>query len=295
MIVSTLYEPCGETEEMHSQEEHHRAENLNETCTAEEDNIPKEVPTKERVKWPPMNDDNAWKAFEETTDKVLETTLAGSIGRKAESQSTIIHTIGRETFGIETKVKAQRIASVSRRETEIRSIRRELKAVKNQWKKCDDHEKEGIEAIRYDLRQRLQTLRRAERNRQKRRRRVKARSQFIKSPFNYVKKLLGNPKGGTLESGMKDVEQYLSDTHTDNDSNTELDECRALISPTEPDAPFKMSEIQIDEVREVVKKARSRSAPGYSGTSYKVYKKYPKLLKTPLEAYQRGVEEGNHP
>ena len=35
----------------------------------------------------------------------------------------------------------------------------------------------------------------------------------------------------------------------------------------------------MEEVREAVKKARARSAPGYSGTSYKVYKKCPKLLK----------------
>ncbi|KAJ3605586.1 hypothetical protein NHX12_027631 [Muraenolepis orangiensis] len=39
-----------------------------------------------------------------------------------------------------------------------------------------------------------------------------------------------------------------------------------------------MSELQLKEVREVVRKARASSAPGPSGTSYKVYKYCPKLL-----------------
>ncbi|XP_052402932.1 uncharacterized protein LOC127949523 [Carassius gibelio] len=39
-----------------------------------------------------------------------------------------------------------------------------------------------------------------------------------------------------------------------------------------------MSELQLKEVREVVRKARASSAPGPSGTSYKVYNNCPKLL-----------------
>ncbi len=41
---------------------------------------------------------------------------------------------------------------------------------------------------------------------------------------------------------------------------------------------FNMAELQLKEVREVVGKARASSAPGPSGTSYKVYKNCPKLL-----------------
>ena len=91
--------------------------------------------------------------------------------------------------------------------------------------------------------------------------------------------MLGNPKGGELESEVEVVEQHLADAHNDKDSKTELDECSVLISPIEPTTGFKINEIQMEEVREAVQKARARSAPGYSGTSYKVYKKCPKLLK----------------
>ena len=152
----------GQTEEIHSQEEHHRAENVNASGTAAASNIPVDVPTRQKVKWPRMNDTSAWKAFEDTTDEVLETTLAGTINRKIESFTTILYTVGRETFGTEeTKAKSQGIPSTNRREAQIRNIRRDLKAVKKQWKQCAEHEKEGIKAISDDLRKQLQSLRTA--------------------------------------------------------------------------------------------------------------------------------------
>ena len=41
-----------------------------------------DVPTRHRVKWPQHGDNNARKAFEETAEIVLETTLTGTINRK---------------------------------------------------------------------------------------------------------------------------------------------------------------------------------------------------------------------
>ena len=77
-----------------------------------------------------MNDQNAWKAFEETADNVLETTLAGTISRKVESFTTIIYTVGRETFGTEeVKVKQQGVPSTNRREVQIRNVRWDLRSI----------------------------------------------------------------------------------------------------------------------------------------------------------------------
>ena len=42
-----------------------------------------------------MNDYSAWIAIEETTDNVLETAIAGTIGRKVESITTIVYMVGR--------------------------------------------------------------------------------------------------------------------------------------------------------------------------------------------------------
>ena len=70
-----------------------------------------------------MNDTSAWKVFEDTTDEGLETTLAYAINRKIESFTTILYTIGRETFGTEEiKTRSQGIPSTNRREAQIRNI-----------------------------------------------------------------------------------------------------------------------------------------------------------------------------
>ena len=137
-------------------------------------------------------------------------------------------------------------------------IRRDLKAVRKQWKQCAEHEKEHIKAIRDDVIKQLEILRTAERNRQMRQRRAKAQSKFIKSPFNCVKTRLGNPKGRDLQSEIQDVEQHLKYAYNDEYAHTKLDECSALISPTEPTIQFKISEIQLKEVEEAVKRARAR-------------------------------------
>lgn len=57
-----------------------------------------------------------------------------------------------------------------------------------------------------------------------------------------------------------------------------MEECNSLIDLPTPDLQFDISELQLEEVREVVCKARASSAPGPSSTSYKVYKNCPRLL-----------------
>ena len=78
---------------------HHRSENVNASGTAAASNI--HVPTRQKVQWSRMNDTSAWKAFEDTTDEILQTTLAGTINRTIELFTTILYTAGKETFGTE--------------------------------------------------------------------------------------------------------------------------------------------------------------------------------------------------
>ena len=81
-----------------------------------------------------------------------------------------------------------------------------------------------------------------------------------------------------LASSQEDIDQHLKQTYSDHAREQELGECNIRIDPPEPEVQFDMSELQLKEVREVVRKARASSAPGPSGTSYKVYKNCPKLL-----------------
>ena len=74
-----------------------------------------------------MNEYNAWKTLKETADNVLETTLKDTISRKVEYFTTIIYTVGRETFGTEeVKVKQQVEPSTNRRKVQIRKTGSEV-------------------------------------------------------------------------------------------------------------------------------------------------------------------------
>ena len=122
-------------------------------------------------------------------------------------------------------------------------------------------------------------LRRAESTRRARKRRAKARSQFVKNPFQFTKKLLGQERSGSLERQKTEVEEYLKDTHSDPDREEDLGHCPKIIPLEEPGLSFNCKEPSWKEVKEVVRKARGKSAPGPSGIPYKVYKNCPSLLK----------------
>lgn len=55
----------------------------------------------------------------------------------------------------------------------------------------------------------------------------------------------------------------------------DLGSCGTLISPPEPTEAFNSKEPTLKEVEEVMKVARSGSAPGLSGVPYVIYKRYP--------------------
>ena len=268
-----------EAEENYSPDENHSAENLNVRGTPEVC-APNDSPVKERIKWPTMNDNRAWKAFEDDAVETLNMVLKGSVEKKVEIFTTILHSMAKNAFGVtERKDKVVPTQKLNRRARRIADIRKELKQIKKRWLQAPEEEKEGLDAIRLDLRNELKTTRKAEYNRQKRLKKEKARSQFIKSPYQFVKKLLGSPKSGTVSSGIEEVQQFLEYNYKDPNKEEELPAYDKLFSPSEPENPFKVSDITLDEVKEVVMSARSKSAPGFSGISYKMYKKCPRLLK----------------
>ena len=61
-----------------------------------EDNDPSNAPAKERVKWPPMNNHQAWKEFEEDVVQTLELALCGSVDRKVQVLANVIHAMGKK-------------------------------------------------------------------------------------------------------------------------------------------------------------------------------------------------------
>lgn len=99
------------------------------------------------------------------------------------------------------------------------------------------------------------------------------------NPFGFTRKILGQKRSGQLACMQEELDKYLSSTYRDSAREQDLGPCSALITPPELTSVFNIKEPTLKEVEEVVKAARTSSAPGPSGVPYVVYKRCPKLLQ----------------
>nr|XP_055028991.1 uncharacterized protein LOC129418090 [Misgurnus anguillicaudatus]XP_055035306.1 uncharacterized protein LOC129423146 [Misgurnus anguillicaudatus] len=263
----------GETEEEQEPESPHSVQNLQAQHAT-----PSKPSEHRRVLWPAANKEAEWQQFDEDVEATLEASCRGEVDQRLQLMSTLIITIGAERFGIKVP-KAQNIARPNRRETKISQLRKELKALNRQYKRASEEEKPALTELRDILRQKLISLRRAERHRRRGRERARKRMAFIANPFSFVKQLLGQKRSGTLQCPKEEVNQYLSDKYSDSRREENLPTCRELPTPPEPSFQFNIKEPTLAEVRDIVRTARTSAAPGPSGVPYKVYKHCPRLLE----------------
>ena len=110
---------AGQTEEDHSQDQHHSAEDLQPNVSSQEDrretsdgpraiqeNQPEEA--EGNVKWPQMIS-KEWEKFDEDMEKILEMTLSGPAEKKLEVMTRMIYTIAEDRFGVEEKPQKRNI------------------------------------------------------------------------------------------------------------------------------------------------------------------------------------------
>ncbi len=71
----------------------------------------------------------------------------------------------------------------------------------------------------------------------------------------------------------------MEKTYSDNEKDRVLPWLAGLVKPSKPGEPFDMSPPRLKEVYSVIKKARSASAPGANGVSFKVFKNCPQLVR----------------
>ncbi|XP_063056077.1 uncharacterized protein LOC134450154 [Engraulis encrasicolus] len=192
--------------------------------------------------------------------------------------TTIIVRMAAERFGEEERKSSGTSYTRNHRAQKVHLIRQEMKALKSQYKEAGDEERFGLAQLISMHRRRIRTLRRAEWHRRRRRERSRKRAAFIANPYKFTKDLLGQKRSGRLSSSKEDIDQHLAQMFSDPRREEALGECDILIDPPEPEVQFDMAELKLLEIKEVVHKARAGSAPGPSGTSYKVYKNCPKLL-----------------
>ncbi|KAL7889491.1 hypothetical protein AOLI_G00017490 [Acnodon oligacanthus] len=119
----------------------------------------------------------------------------------------------------------------------------------------------------------------AESTRKKSKDKENKRSQFTKDPFRFTRTLLGEAKSGRLIIPKEDVEALLKETNNDTHRNQALDAKPSINSTKILEKELNISEPSWKEVQEVLKKARTGSAPGLSGIPYEMYKKCPIFLR----------------
>ncbi|KAJ8334018.1 hypothetical protein SKAU_G00413370 [Synaphobranchus kaupii] len=125
----------------------------------------------------------------------------------------------------------------------------------------------------------LANLRRAERIRKRRGRKEKARASFFRDPFKYARGLLEETKSGKLETTAEELQNHIKEQLGDSSRNIPLGSPGHVPRPPEPASQFDTSPPKWTEIKQVVEKARSASAPGPNGVPYKVYKNCSMVLK----------------
>lgn len=235
---------------------------------------------KERVNWPAAGARKEWERFDHDVDQVLQSALAGDVGKKLKAMALIIWSIGVDRFGKEER-RAGTISQPkeNRRLKSIATLRGDLRRLRKAFREAATEEKPALTEIRDNLRERIKILRRAECHRRNRKRRIKERTDFTKNPFKYLSRLLGDKRSGELKATKEEVEEHLRQVHNDPRREENLEEMEKLIKPAEPTIPFKAEEPSWQEVNTFLKKARAKSAPGPNGIPYKVYKYCENLRK----------------
>ena len=234
---------------------------------------------KPSVKWPGSCEKKEWEKINQDLSSLLEQ-LKGTAIRKLERMGDLIYNYGAQHFGVGgKKEKTLPTPKRSRRQQEIDCLIKDRRQLKKLWRKADDEEREGIEVLQGELKNRLAALRRAENLRMKRRKKERARSTFFKDPFAFVKTLFTKEKGGKLAATKKDLEAHLSEIHSDRQRWEQR-----ILPPDMPPIPAPQHHIDTNpprwsEVQFVVQRARAASAPGPNGVPYRLYKNAPDVLR----------------
>ena len=83
--------------------------------------------------------------------------------------------------------------------------------------------------------------------------------------------LLEGEKSDKPDCSMEDIESHLQQTHIDRQRDNPLGECPRIEPVSAPEMEMETTEPTWKEVKEIVKKARSGSAPGPNRIPYNVY------------------------
>ena len=153
---------------------------------------PNDGPKHPKMRWPARTEREMWKEVDKDLNTLMEGTVKGPLKMKLVIFNNIIYNYGEERFGLEKKGGGNQVKCqiLSRWQQEIKDLRKELKNLSKKWKiakKSNDWNRiVGLDDLRFEHRERLKVLRKAERLRRKRKQQVRERSNFYEDPFKFM-------------------------------------------------------------------------------------------------------------
>ncbi|KAJ8341252.1 hypothetical protein SKAU_G00335430 [Synaphobranchus kaupii] len=239
----------------------------------------KEPGRRQAIKWPKTNEPAVWQKLDNDVTVLLEHSLRGRVETRLNSLGDILYEECRSRFGVVAERRRAAPKQKGRREREIEQLVWRRRQLRKQWRKASQEEKEGLKPLWEEVRKSLSNLRRAERIRQRRRRKEKERSNFFKNPFKHAKQLLEDKRSGKLEITKSELEKHIREQYSDPAKAIPLGSPGYVPRPAPPVIPFNTAPPKLSEVADVVRKARAASAPGPNGVPYKLYKYCPGVRK----------------
>ena len=151
--------------------------------------------------------------------------------------TTLIYTVSQERFEVEeTSGKKQSTPQPSRRQSQIKKIRQQLRVLRKRYNKTTSNiGKSGLQHLRDIERQHLTNPMKAENMRKKRKARAKTRASFTANPFRFTKSLLKGEKSDKPDCSMEDMESHLQQTHSNRQIDNPLGECPRIESVRAPE------------------------------------------------------------
>ena len=236
-------------------------------------------PRKPRIKWPKASGKTLWKQPDEDLGNILEASLQGPVDRKLTTLTTLIYCVEKERVGLEEERVQKDTPRPNKRQIRIQNLRRELRQLRRWYSDSSPTERVGLTQLKTTLRSQLTSLRKAENTRRKTRERAKIRAAFTANPYKFARSLLDKERSGKLETPLEEVEKYLHVTHSDPNREDALGDCDRIEPVKAPEKQLDVSEPSFGDVKDVVKKARTASAPRPNAIPYKVNKMFPLLLR----------------
>ena len=190
------------------------------------------------------------------------------------------------------KPKQNSFKGPSRRQRECKHLRDEINKLKEAYTAAPEEEKEGIAELQNEKLRALRLKKRAESIKISRGKYKRNAEEFISQPYSYARKVLDPQVKGRLQSSKEEVEEFVTAAHSDPAREEEIPIPDDLYEYPEVKQEFNMKPPTLKEFSTLLRKTRSKSAPGPNGVPYKVYKKCPGVAKE-LWSYLRDLWKKN--